>query len=214
GTTWTLVWRAPAATSIAADGLFVVGGNLVVPPPNVVITYSLQNGPDAIRLVDAQGNVLDTVGYGGLDDPAFVETMGAAKVAAGKSIARALDGVDSNDNSLDFVEATPTPGRHNVARNDAALALDFGVSARGARSKPGVEQVGILIENHGLVPIAAGDVALEVADSSDGVTEMVKAGSNLEEIAPGKSERIVVPVTLSHGYHWLSITLSDAHDER
>ena len=93
GTTWTLVCKFPAASTIAPDGLFVVGGNLVLPLPHAVITYSLQNGPDAIRLVDAEGHVLDTVGYGALDDPAYVETMGAAKVPAGKSIARALDGV-------------------------------------------------------------------------------------------------------------------------
>jgi hypothetical protein len=214
GTAWTLVWKAPATTTIAADGLFVMGGNLVVPLPDVVTTYSLQNGPDSIRLVDAEGHVLDTVGYGGLDDPVFVETMGAAKVPAGKSIARALDGVDSDDNSVDFVEATPSPGRHNVARNDAALALDFGVAVRGARSKPGVESIAVLIENRGLVAIPAGEVTLELADSTSDITEMVAAGSNAQEIAPGKSERVAVPATLSRGYHWLTITLRDAQDER
>ncbi|HKW14989.1 MAG TPA: lamin tail domain-containing protein, partial [Candidatus Krumholzibacteria bacterium] len=199
GTTWTLVWRAPAATLIGADGLFVVGGNLVVPLPDAVTTYSLQNGPDAIRLVDAQGHVLDTVGYGGLDDPAFVETMGAAKIPAGKSIARALDGVDSDDNAIDFVEATPTPGRHNVARNDAALFLDDGVAVRGARSRPGNELIAVRVENRGLVPIAAGDVALELADSSAAVVEIVAAGSNSQEILPGRRERVIVSTALSRG---------------
>ncbi|HET6349717.1 MAG TPA: lamin tail domain-containing protein, partial [Candidatus Krumholzibacteria bacterium] len=113
GSTWSLVWRAPPGTVLAPDGLYVVGGELVVPLPDAVITYSLQNGPDAIRLVNADGGVLDTVGYGGLDDPDFVETRGADAVPAGKSIARALDGVDSNNNQIDFVAASPTPGRHN-----------------------------------------------------------------------------------------------------
>lgn len=214
GTTWALVWRAPAATTIAADGLFVVGGNLVVPLPQAVITYSLQNGPDAIRIVDAEGQVLDTVGYGALDDPAYVETMGAAKVAAGKSIARSLDGVDSDDNSLDFIEAVPTPGRHNVARHDAILVLEDGVAVRGARAKPGVEHIAVRIENHGLVPVAAGDVTLELADSSGGVVDLFDAGTNLHEILPGQSERVTVTADLSRGYHWLSITLHDDSDER
>ncbi len=214
GTSWTPVWRAPAATTIGADGLFVVGGNLVLPPPQAVISYSLQNGPDAIRLVDAEGRVLDTVGYGALDDPAYVETMGAAKVAAGKSIARALDGVDSDDNSLDFIEAVPTPGRHNVARHDAVLVLNDGVAARGARAKAGTEHIPVRIENHGLVPIVAGAVALELADSSDGVVDLFDAGTNLNAILPGQDERITVTAELSRGYHWLSITLRDTNDER
>ena len=147
GTTWTLVWKFPAASTIAPDGLFVVGGNLVLPPVDAVTTYSLQNGPDAIRLVDSEGHVLDTVGYGALDDPAFVETMGAAKVAAGKSIARALDGVDSDDNALDFVEASPTPGRHNVARRDPALVLVENTPSRSARGRPGVERISVRVES-------------------------------------------------------------------
>ena len=214
GTTWALVWRAPAGTTIAADGLLVIGGNLVVPFPDVVTTYSLQNGPDSIRLVDADGRVLDTVGYGALDDPAFVETMGAAKVPAGKSIARALDGVDSDDNSLDFVAATPTPGRHNVARRDPALVLDEKTPAHGARDLPGIERITVHIENRGLVAIPAGDVTLELADSSGVVVEFIEAGSNLQEILPGKSELISVTADLSRGYHWLNITLHDPQDER
>ena len=214
GTTWVLVWRAPAATVIAADGLFVLGGNLVTPLPDAVTTYSLQNGPDAIRLVDANGRVLDTLGYGALDDPLFAETMGAVRVPAGKSIARALDGVDSDDNSIDFVAATPTPGRHNVARRDAALVVGAATAARSARREPGIEHVGVRIENRGLVSIAAGDVALELSDSSEGVTEFSEAGTNRAEILPGHDERVVVNAALSRGYHWLAISLRDSLDER
>jgi hypothetical protein len=140
--------------------------------------------------------------------------MGAAKVTAGKSIARALDGVDSDNNSLDFVAATPTPGRHNVARKDPALLLDEKMSATGARGEPGTERIGVRIENRGLLPIAAGDVALELADSSDGVVEFSDAGSNHNEILPGDSERTVVNAALSRGYHWLAISLRDSLDER
>jgi hypothetical protein len=214
GTAWTLVWRAPAATTIAPDGLFVVGENLVVPLPDAVIVYSLQNGPDAIRLVASDGTVLDTVGYGGLDDPAFCETRGAAVVPAGKSIARALDGVDSDDNAADFVSASPTPGRHNVARDDAALALPPEVAARAGREHPGTERIPVWIENRGLAPIGVGEVSLSLADSSrDGVSESA-AGSNQNEILPGQDERVVVSAPLARGYHWLTITLRYARDER
>jgi hypothetical protein len=53
-----------------------------------------------------------------------------------------------------------------------------------------------------------------MADSSDGVVEVSDAGSNHDEILPGDSERVVVNAVLSHGYHWLSISLHDANDER
>jgi len=213
-TSWTPVWVAPAGTVLAVDGLFVVGGNLVVPTPDATTTYALQNGPDAIRLVDAQGRVLDTVGYGGLDDPAFVETMGAASVSAGKSIARALDGIDSDDNALDFIAATPTPGRHNVARRDPALVLDEGTAKRAARREPGSERTAVRVENRGLVPIAAGDIALEWADSSSAGVARAAAGTNHFEIAPGANERIPIAIPLTGGYHWIGIELHDARDER
>jgi hypothetical protein len=140
--------------------------------------------------------------------------MGAAKVAAGKSIARALDGVDSDDNAIDFVAATPTPGRHNVARYDPALVLDADVAVRGARTQPGSERIAVRIENRGLVAIAAGDVSLELADSSAGVTEFSEAGSNRAEILPGHDERVAISLQLAEGYHWLTIALHDAQDER
>lgn len=214
GTTWTLVWTAPPGTTIAADGIFVVGGELVAPLPDAVIAYALQNGPDALRLVAANGTVLDVVGFGGLDDPAFVEGLGAAPVTAGKSIARALDGVDSNDNSLDFVPAVPTPGRHNVAREDAGLALAAGTPRRSGRDAAGIEHLAVSIANHGLVAIPPGAVSLVVADSTSTGVIRTTASSNRTDILPGHDERVTVSLSLDRGYHWIDVIAEYPRDER
>ena len=212
GTTWVPVWSAPPGTVMAPDGIFVLGGALVTPLPDAVIAYALQNGPDSIRLVSAEGDVFDTVGYGGLDDPVFVEGIGAASVTAGKSVARVLDGVDSDDNSVDFAAASPTPGRHNVAREDAALVLSS--PARAARDHAGVERIAVLVQNRGLVPIAAGDVSLELFDSTASGTVSYEAGSNRAAIPPGSDERVVSAALLSPGYHWVDLVARFARDER
>jgi hypothetical protein len=214
GTTWALVWRAPAGTTLAADGIFVVGGELVVPRPDAATTYSLQNGPDSIRLVSAGGDVLDVVGYGGLDDPAFVEGLGAGPVPAGKSIGRAFDGVDSNDNSVDFVASAPTPGRHNVARDDAALRLAADTPRRSGRDAAGIERFAVEIANGGLMDIPIGAVTLTVSDSTaDGVVPTA-AAMNRTDILPGQDERVTVSLSLDCGYHWIDISAHYARDER
>jgi hypothetical protein len=76
-------------------------------------------------LRDADGDVADSLNYGGLVDPALQEgyqgTSGTGKVGCfaptpptGASTARAPAGVDTDSNCNDFtVAATPTPGAPN-----------------------------------------------------------------------------------------------------
>ena len=215
GAGWMVVWRAPNGIVLAPDALFVLGDDAVTPAPNVVFALALQNGPDAIRLVDANGAVLDMVGYGGLDDAAYVETLGAAVVDAGQSIARTPDGRDTGDNASDFVAATPTPGRRNVARYDAAPALSSGhARARGTRSPR--RRTGVVdIQNLGLVDIPAGAVMIAVGDSSDSDVRETDTVQNVDVIMPGASERVTLDVTFTApGYHWISIVARYSDDER
>jgi hypothetical protein len=215
GTTWTVVWRAPGGLVLHPDELFVVGGFAVVPPPNVVFELALQNGPDAIRLLDRDGLVLDLLGYGGLDDPEFVETQGAAVADAGESVARTPDGRDTDDNASDFAAAAPTPGRRNVARDDAALALSAGMPAHAGRDRAGVERVAIDIRNLGLVDIPASAVVVTARDSSASGIVDVGTVDNAALVAPGEVERVAVDVLLSgDGYHWIDVVARYALDER
>ena len=87
---------------------------------------NLQNGSgdaDGVRLLDAAGNVVDTVLYGGtggvLVDDAGNAGRGGPSTSAGNSLARwdgAGDCFDSDDASVDFVESeNPSPGGVNPA---------------------------------------------------------------------------------------------------
>ena len=57
--------------------------------------------------------IVDSIGYGASVSNGFVEGSAATLSAAGKSMARTPNGQDTDNNSADFVEATPTPGAAN-----------------------------------------------------------------------------------------------------
>ncbi|MGM0576366.1 MAG: hypothetical protein ACQEXJ_11605 [Myxococcota bacterium] len=81
-----------------------------------VDTIDLQNGPDSVHLFDADGALVDALGYGdfGADDTFAGEGNPAPGTGEGKSLARTPDGKDTGDNATDFtVDATPTPGQPN-----------------------------------------------------------------------------------------------------
>jgi hypothetical protein len=214
GAGWTVLWRAPAGASLGPDTLFVVGGESVAPRPDAVVALTLQNGPDAVRLVAALGGVLDLVGYGGLDDPAYVETAAVPAVAAGQSIARRRDAFDSGDNAADFAAATPTPGRRNVARHDVALRLAPGTPARSESARAGAERVAVLVAGQGLEAVPAGAVSLAVTDSSAAGVEVLAAAPTRGPIPPGAEEKVTFSLSLAPGYHWLRVESHYARDER
>ena len=113
--------------SYTATGELAGGGFYLIADQNVIDTVpgvtsqalkssGLQNGPDAIRIVETStGRVVDGVHYGGpvagagegataLKDPATAST----------SIGRCPNGFDSNDNGLDFIAMSATPGAANT----------------------------------------------------------------------------------------------------
>lgn len=212
GTGWDVLWSGGVRDTIDAGGLFTIGEELVRPPPEVVVGLSLQNGPDAVALF-RDGDALDVVGYGGLDDPAHVEGAGADPVAPGRSIARIPDGRDSGDNRVDFVAATPSPARYNLARHDVSVELAPSVLARDVLDR-GVGELAVGLFNGGVESIGAGAVQLSVTDSSSaGVSPLVER-VNAAAIAPGETERFVVSLALDDGYHWLALRALYARDER
>lgn len=214
GTGWVVLWRAPAGSALAAGAPFLIGAALVSPPPDAPVALSLQNGPDAIRIVAADGTVLDVVGYGGLDDPAHSETRGVAPVAAGMSIARVPDGNDTDDNAADFVAAAPSPGRFNVPRRDVALALAPGTPALFGRDAPGEERIGFDVVNAGVLAVEVGGVRVVVTDSTEAGSVEAATSVNTAVIAAGAAERVELRVALARGFHRLAAKASYAADER
>ena len=70
-----------------------------------------QNGPDAVQLVDPQGNIIDALQYGDAGVNNAGEGAPAVDVDAGWSLTRDLFGTDTNDNLTDFLaSSSPTPG--------------------------------------------------------------------------------------------------------
>lgn len=113
--------------SYTADGRLPPGGYFVIADQSVIDALSgatatlplrssgLQNGPDAVRILEAAtGRVLDAVHYRdavpgfGEGDPAPADTTDAPT-----SIGRCPGGFDSDDNGADFAPMTPTPGAVN-----------------------------------------------------------------------------------------------------
>jgi hypothetical protein len=119
GTSDVVLATVPDGTSLAAGGFYLFGGAGYVSGPAADQSYSTSiaatGGGVGIR--DADGNLVDSVGWGTATN-AFVEgTVAAAPgttEAPGTSIGRIPDGDDTNDNAADFVvDDSPTPKGSN-----------------------------------------------------------------------------------------------------
>lgn len=116
----------PTGAKIREDGFILIADakngsptDSNIPNPDLIDNFDPQNGPDAVQLVDSKGQLADAVGYG--DGGGIVpvaqnglssfEGTPALDVASGHSLGRRQPGVDTDDNSADFVDReTPTPG--------------------------------------------------------------------------------------------------------
>jgi len=105
---WALLWSGSLA--LPPGGLFLIAEPAVV-GADIQIDLDLQNGPEALRLC-AGDAVLDLLGYGEGLDPALYEAWPAGD-PAGQSLARLPDGVDTDQNALDWFAAAPSPGALN-----------------------------------------------------------------------------------------------------
>ncbi len=105
-----------------APGAYAVVGDPTVDVPDGVRLFELpgaghdiQNGPDGVRLMNADGRV-DGMSYG-----RPIEGTGEGDRApndvnddAGQSVSRCPDGADTDDNSADFQLAPASPGAANT----------------------------------------------------------------------------------------------------
>ncbi|MFO7654108.1 MAG: lamin tail domain-containing protein [Candidatus Krumholzibacteriia bacterium] len=118
---WRLQWAGGPGDALPPGGFFLVADvGWTGVTPDAVTNLSLQNGPDALRVVRG-GAVLDLVGYGPLANPSFYEGRPAVGAASGLALARRPDGRDTGDNAADLVAAAPTPGERNFPRHALAL---------------------------------------------------------------------------------------------
>ncbi len=83
----------------------------------------LQNGPDNVRLLDANGTEVDAVTYGATDALGFagegtctdaMNCDSAPDPSSGRSVGRDANGTDTDNNKADFLSYFPTPGLPNA----------------------------------------------------------------------------------------------------
>ncbi len=137
---------------------------------NDQVWLGLQNGPDAIRLVQL-GEILDLVGYGPLTDPDLMEGE-AATLVSGMALARRPDGADTQNNSNDFYSTTATPGQINF--NNYDLRIKSFVFEPPTLTHVG-ENAGLslVLENTGVQDIPPGNLAVLLV-STEGQVEIVR----------------------------------------
>jgi cytosine/adenosine deaminase-related metal-dependent hydrolase len=111
-----------AGAELAPGGFLVVGNAaMLANVPDGVLTMvlpanGLQNGaPDGVLLVDADGEVVDSVAYEGNMDGVTEGMPPVATDTGAGALVRCPDGADSDDNAADFTLANvSTPGAANA----------------------------------------------------------------------------------------------------
>ncbi len=178
---WDLIWTGSSERAIPPGGYYRIGAD--GPGAGESAQLKLQNGPDGVRLVKL-GFELDRVGWGLHRYSDYFEQRPAPECRSGESLARAADGEDTNDNSRDFVVATPTPGRPNRP------AVDWSIQLRG--SDPLLPQPGETVLVHLTVTNLGMEIGLPPQVELDDVQRPILVGWD-GTVAPGETmERAVV----------------------
>jgi hypothetical protein len=206
-----------AGASLPAGGYLVVGTTSVtasLPMGTLSIDFAnadnnVQNGaPDGLRISDTTG-ILDQMSYEG--DMSTTEGTGAGaddNVTLDFGLSRLPNGADTDDNSVDFVFTTSTPGAENVAPPVPTGVL---VINEVDYDQPGTDSAEFVeIFNAGAGPADLTNVVLELVNGSDdGVYDsfqLIDAGASLaagEYLVVGSSS-----VTASLPMGTLSLVLS------
>jgi len=126
---WKLVYRSatgssdtvldtlPDGTTLAPGAFYLFGGSGYTGPPAADQSFStgLAAGAGGVGLRDANGTLVDSVGWGSTAANGLVEGTPApappATAAPGSSDVRKPDGHDTNNNSVDFTVVTPPTPR-------------------------------------------------------------------------------------------------------
>jgi hypothetical protein len=109
----------PAAATIPAHGYFLLENAQAVGLPPADWTYSegFPSVAGSLGLKRPDASLADALAWqsslGGISGP-FIEGNPAVAPATGSSLSRKVDGLDTNDNSMDFFgTGTPTPSAPN-----------------------------------------------------------------------------------------------------
>jgi hypothetical protein len=194
-----LLWEGVSGSVLYAGERLLVRGESVESAGETLLG-SIENGPDAVRLVSGAGTA-DLVGYG---ETFYCEGEPAPDVQAGVSLSRKPDGYDTDLNSSDFTPAGPTPGRPNFFTHDLELIPGAAPLPCGGESFT----IEFLLVNRGLDHFT--DMVLLVAStdasSREGVIDI--------DIAPSESKEAVLELPFSPSVCFpLDARIESARDE-
>lgn len=182
---WELRWTGAADDSVPAGGTFLIAdeGWEGEPSPQALARLALQNGPDALRLVRADGSA-DVLGYGTPLDPQLCETAPHPGARSGQSLGRRRDGRDTDDNAADWAALPdPTPGRVNTPAR--ALRVDSFAAEPPSLPRAGLPVAIVLhVTNAGADGLPAGRVSLADSAGADTVDTW------LDELAAGEGRTL------------------------
>jgi hypothetical protein len=154
-------WTIPAATTIPADGFYVIG-MAGVPNVDQVTATTIQNGtPDAIVLKDAGSVIIDALGYEMTNTPGSLPASsyegtgyhGGPNWGCELSLGRKIDGKDTDDNQDDFAVLIKTPGAPNVG---SLYVDDMPYVDRMPAAGPELAWVGSFVDPTTLDPASVG----------------------------------------------------------
>lgn len=176
---WSLEWGKNGSytgskvfgvgTDIGGESIVLVGGALVdgIDIPASFDMGNAGSNSDAIRLVDCDGVVQDTVVYGSPNDEGWVDDSGdvATSLAdgpgGGESLARVNDGEDTDRSAEDFLRTDePTPGTSNPV-NEPVVCVPGELSVKINELLPNPE--GDDAEGEFIELINTGDEAVSIA---------------------------------------------------
>ena len=186
---WTTRWTGGPADLVKPHSRFVIGGSLVSPRPDVVLTLDLQNGPDGVRLLWPDG-ATEVVGWGALEFPEYYCGAPAPDVPGGQSLARIPDRANTGSNAGDFRPADPSPGFANQRAVDAAL-LRHRTTLEPEQPVPGgTATLKLALANLGATAWGVDDATLQV--TSDLLVAPVTM--NAPAVAPGETTLVSIPL--------------------
>lgn len=122
GTDDTFSSVVPSGTTLPSHGFYLIqeakgsAGTTALPSPNLTDATPIAMGATGFRLYlfDSTGAQADEVGAS--SSATVFEGAGPAPAPSNtNSVQRLVDGVDTNNNNVDFGVGTPTPGTTNVA---------------------------------------------------------------------------------------------------
>ena len=184
----------PGGTVIPADGYLLLGGSKVA-GVDVITSASVGNGTDGdlARLLDCDGNVVDSVVWGSAknedlvpDDVSDPSRNVPAAPGSAMSLARAVNGLDTDDCTYDFVEqGTVTPGGPNPEVTPPTCTPSAGgdvvvneVMANPDGSDTDLEWIELYNKTNAAVPVEGWGLAFgSNADNQDDIDVTLPSGA-------------------------------------